>query len=310
MKTHSTRRRGGFTLIELLVAMAITTIIVTVLVSITGIATDTWTRARSETRASRQAKTFIDTLAKDFESLVSRSGNDFEWLVAKEGSVSGAGSIRIARSSGSSPAAPELTFFTAATDRYLGEIGGASDQGGDVSCVGYRLVYQDPIGEGGSSDNTETFVVYRNLVDPDETFQSLLATDDLESAYQSFESESDELENFVCENVFQFSVTFLVEVIPDAENDPIPRIARVPLGVDGDSGEFRLRGTGIDTDINISDYTQEMIEGGRLIGIEMSASVVSDAGLARIADTGTGLNEKDYARQTYHYSRVVEVPSL
>ena len=49
---HLTRRRG-FTLMELMVAMAITTIIVTVLVSITSIALDTWNRSRTELRASR-----------------------------------------------------------------------------------------------------------------------------------------------------------------------------------------------------------------------------------------------------------------
>jgi hypothetical protein len=38
--------------------------------------------------------------------------------------------------------------------------------------------------------------------------------------------------------------------------------------------------------------------------------VVSDAGIARIEATQDGLNEKDYARQVYHYSRIVEVPGL
>lgn len=81
MKTpFSPKRAKGFTLIELMVAMAITTVIVTVLVSITGIAIDTWQRGRAEIRASRQAKSMLDTMAKDFESLVSRRGNNFEWL--------------------------------------------------------------------------------------------------------------------------------------------------------------------------------------------------------------------------------------
>ena len=55
MKTpFSPKRAKGFTLIELMVAMAITTVIVTVLVSITGVALDTWQRGRAEIRASRQ----------------------------------------------------------------------------------------------------------------------------------------------------------------------------------------------------------------------------------------------------------------
>ncbi|MEI8038730.1 MAG: type II secretion system protein, partial [Verrucomicrobiota bacterium] len=55
----------GFTLIELLVAMVITTIIVSVLVSITSLAMDTWNRSRSELRAARQAKTMVDSMAND-----------------------------------------------------------------------------------------------------------------------------------------------------------------------------------------------------------------------------------------------------
>jgi uncharacterized protein (TIGR02599 family) len=78
--TSATRR--GFTLMELMVAMAITTIIVTVLVSITSIALDTWNRSRSELRASRQAKGMIDSMARDFEALVTRRGNTNEWLSA------------------------------------------------------------------------------------------------------------------------------------------------------------------------------------------------------------------------------------
>ena len=75
MKTQRTSpARRGFTLMELMVAMAITTIIVTVLVSITSLALDTWNRSRAELRASRQAKTMIDTMSRDFESLVVRRG--------------------------------------------------------------------------------------------------------------------------------------------------------------------------------------------------------------------------------------------
>ena len=74
--------KRGFTLMELMVAMAITTIIVTVLVSITSIAIDTWNRSRSELRAARQAKAMVDTMARDFESLVTRRGNENEWLSA------------------------------------------------------------------------------------------------------------------------------------------------------------------------------------------------------------------------------------
>ena len=137
MKTPFLKKRSrGFTLIELMVAMAITTVIVTVLVSITGVALDTWQRGRAEIRASRQAKSMLDTMAKDFESLVSRRGNNFEWLYSKVDTELPGPTANVSSN------AAELIFFTAATDRYFGEIGTDKDLGGDVSCVGYKLEYQ------------------------------------------------------------------------------------------------------------------------------------------------------------------------
>ena len=130
MKTHSQPSRKGFTLVELLVAMAITSIIVVVLISVTSMALDTWNRSRSELRAARQGKALIDTMARDFESMVVRSGNNFEWLYANV-------AIPATGPNGNlSPNASELIFFNGATDRYNGGVGTPTDLGGDVSCVG------------------------------------------------------------------------------------------------------------------------------------------------------------------------------
>ena len=103
------KTRAGFTLLELLVAMVVTTIIVTILVSITSIAIDVWNRSRAELRASRQAKAMVDSLARDFESLVVRSGNAFEWLVVNTETPDSGPDI---------PSAAKMVFFTAATDRW------------------------------------------------------------------------------------------------------------------------------------------------------------------------------------------------
>jgi len=312
MKTPNfPRRRRGFTLIELMVAMGITAIIVTVLVSITGVATDTWTRSRSAVRAARQAKVMLDTMAKDLESFVSRRGQSAEWLVAEIDDQ--ANLPKVARD-GNAPEVASMTFFTAATDRYFGQVGTADDKGGDVSCVSYRMRYQDPIQSGGSSDRTKTFVLYRLLVNPDETFQSLLGEEDLKNKFSGFVNEVTEEENFVCENVTQFTVTFLVEVTRSGGEGGGNTVetARVTLGSDNSGDEFSLSGTGIDTDISADGFSVDEIKGGRLTGVELSISVISDAGLVRInsGGGGGGLNEKDYARQVFHYSRTVELPGM
>ena len=147
-KPRIPQSKRGFTLMELMVAMAITTIIVTVLVSITSIAMDTWNRSRAELRAARQAKSMVDTMARDFEALITRRGNDFEWLSAESPTRTIGNKLESTNSS-------DLIFFSGSTERYNGDIGGTKDLGGDVSCIGYRLIYDDPIDPNSKFD---TFV--------------------------------------------------------------------------------------------------------------------------------------------------------
>lgn len=309
MKTlASQKRKSGFTLIELMVSMGITAIIITVLVTITGVATDTWTRSRSQLRASRQAKVLIDTMAKDFESLVSRRGSDMEWVYVAMDPDADLPQVVKSGSGNSNVAA--FTFFTAATDRYNGQIGQATDAGGDVSCVAYRMRFQDPISGGTGDKDTSTYVVYRKLINPDETFEKLLGEEDLDTAFSSFENEVDEEENFICENVHQITATFLVEVTRDGGSGGTPTVetARVVLESSSSSGEFRLTGGGIEVEsAELGDFTEDEIAAGRLTGVELSVSVLSDAGMIR-RNAASGLTDKDYARQSYHYSRVVDVP--
>ena len=305
-------RRRGFTLIELLVPMAITTVIVAVLVSITGVALDTWQRGRAEIRASRQAKSMLDTMAKDFESLVSRRGNNFEWLYSKvESDLPGP-------SANQSSNAAELVFFTAATDRYEGDIGGNKDLGGDVSCVGYQLKWQDPV-EGEEDDKSATFVLYRLLVNPDETFKDLLGKEDLEQAFSAKASKVKEVENFVCENVYQFTLTYQIEVTKAASGSGSAQTfpVRVTLGESGAGKELKLRGNGIETP-NLStgsitpQVTADELKAGRLIGVEIGITVLSDAAVIRLNNSNLSqeVREKILAQESFQYSRTVELPGM
>lgn len=301
------KRAKGFTLIELMVAMGITAIIITVLVSITGVATDTWTRSRDEIRASRQAKVMLDTMARDLESLVVRRGNDFEWLHAK---LESGNLPPVSSGGGNSSETIGLTFLTAATDRYLGQVGeDFPDNAGDVSCASYRLRYQDPI-EGGTDDRTSTFVLYRLLVNPDEAFVDLLGQPDLDGAFDKYEGSIDDQENFICENVHQFSMAFHVEVTRTASDGSTEvKTARIVLGSASRSGDFRVTGRGIQTTLDAGGFEPEEIQAGRLKAVEISMSVLSDGGIARM-NARDGLDEKDYARNAYHYTRMIELPGM
>ncbi|MCP5543344.1 MAG: prepilin-type N-terminal cleavage/methylation domain-containing protein [Akkermansiaceae bacterium] len=312
MKTHrKNQSRAGFTLMELMVAMAITTIIVTVLVSITSIATDTWNRSRAELRAMRQGKAMVESMARDFEALVVRKGNEFEWLSAETPQSMPGGSGGNLESSN----ACDLIFFTAATDRYEGKIGTSTDKGGDVSCVAYKLEYRDPIDAGGSSGSDfDTFVLNRLLVDPDKTFEDLLGQTDLKNAFNSYDSEIEEPENFVCENVYQFSVVFHIEVTENSGNGATVKNVPIVIGESGGSQvskSLRILGNGIESDASGS-VTDEELAGGRLVAVEISLTVVSDFGIDQIRRRKfSGTQQSEFlAQNSYQYTKLIQVPGL
>lgn len=298
---------------ELMVAMAITTIIVTVLVSITSIALDTWNRSRAELRASRQAKSMIDTMTRDFESLVTRKGNTNEWLSAiVDPDLSELGdNIK-------SENASRLIFFTAATDRYNGNIGNATfDKGGDVSCVAYQLGYRDPIDLNGS---TKTFVLNRVLVDPIDTFKDLLGKSDstkpassLDNVFKSspYESKLDEPANFVCENIYQFSVTFHVQVT-DTTVSPAVQV-NVPVTIGPKNKSFSIQGTGVKTEQASGTYTLDQIAAGRVTAVEVSVTVISDFGIDQLRNRKITSPEKQaefLTKNSYEYTKLVQIPSM
>lgn len=298
LQTSAAKR--GFTLVELIVAMAITIIIVGVLVSVTSIATDTWNRSRSELRASRQAKSMVDAMVRDFEALVIRSGNANEWLSAiTEADLPGSAGM-------SSANASKLIFFTSATDRYNGQIGTTDDLGGDVSCVAYELDYKDPLVVGG--EDFETFVLNRLLVDPKETFEKLLGEEDLTTALDSSTVKIENPVNFVCENIYQFTVTFHVEVTDTTKTPAVASIVPVTLGKD--TKEFRIFGNKIDTDY--AGTSASLVPSGRVKAVDFSITVLSDMGIDQLRRrTFSGTQQTEFlAKHSYQYSKLVQLPSM
>jgi len=316
MKTLSSksRRKSGFTLIELMVAMTITTMIVTVLVSITAIALDTWTRSRSEVRANRQAKSMLDTMARDLEALVNRRGANTEWLSAITEPVEAKSAVPAIDSSSSS----SLIFYTSPTDRYNGEVSEEQKTIGDVSCVGYQLKYQDPIQTQGAKE-IPTFVLYRNLVDPDKTYDKLLSKSNrsattLRSMFQdAFGSETDDPNNFLCENIFQFTITLNVRVERSFARGA--STVNVPItlgGVNATATEFRLEAGNIITDFSArgTDVSDEELKGGALTSVEVSMTVLTDFAVdqMRVRSFKTPTEQSEFlTKNSYQYSKLVPV---
>ena len=313
MKLQNPVRRRGFTLMELMVAMAITTIIVTVLVSITSIALDTWNRSRSELRAARMGKMMIDFMARDLEALVVRRGNSNEWLSA----VVDPNLSKMGTASLKSTNAARLIFFTAATDRYNGNVGTTLDKGGDVSCAAYLLEYM--------AAQEKTFILSRLLVDPDETFSGGKKTTPLlgvateskpldgvftAAGYQP--KDITDAKNRACENVYQFSVAFHVQVTDTSVTPAVTKTVRVAMGPDG-AETFRILGSGIITDYSGPD--KDFVPSGRVVAAEIFATVLSDFGLQQIQPgRRTFLDDKakaDFlAKNSYSFSKLIQLPGM
>jgi prepilin-type N-terminal cleavage/methylation domain-containing protein len=319
------RSRKGFTLIELMVAMAIALIIMGMLIGITNVAMGTWQRGRAEVRASRQAKTMLDAMAKDLESMVVRSGNKFEWLYAAvEPTMPGTATDK-------STNAAEFIFFSAATDRYRGGAGTVADLGGDVCAVSYKLAYQDPLMGTSTNPSDSTFVFYRQLMDPKPTFDTMLGKLDLRTAFAGtpgnnrFETQAnagtnvvnDSRYSFVCENVYQYSITFRVDVTTTVGTTTTTKPVRVTLGNSSSAKFLRVYGNRLDTDAAVTGGTMTAtnaeLKTGRVTGVEVSITVLSDSGLAQLKTrtfADDAAKAKFLAQNTFEFSKSVDVPGL
>lgn len=301
---------------ELMVAMAITSIIVTVLVSVTSVALETWNRSRAELRASHMGKMAIDYIARDLEAFVVRSGNNNDWCQATlDPELSTHGDSLVSSN------ASRLMFFTGATDRYDGNAGDPSfDKGGDVSCVAYLMRFRDPVNSKSSGSKFKTYVLNRKLVDPNATFTQLLgATNSLNPAsyldplFTGFYSAAtiSNKPNFLCENIYQFTLTFHVQASDTTDPTRPAVLTNIPVRIGAGSGDvksFRVTGTGI-----VTDPVNAQVAAGRLRAVEISVTVISDFGIDQISKRKFANDSKKaefLAKNSYQYTKVVQVPGV
>ena len=303
---HSSAKAKGFTLLELMVAMSVTVILLGMVTFMTGVSMDGYKGSRDKVVAGRQAKEALDAITKDFEAMVARAdGSDNMWLYAE---VEPNLSTALGGPAGKTITnAPRLIFFTGAPDRYDGDIGGTNDNGGDVSAVAYRLAYRDQI--SGTAANAvgafPSFTLYRHLVDPDATFTHLLGQVNLTApvapAVNQFTDALDfTAENVLAENIYELTVTFLVQ----RSNG----VKRFTIGQNTGTQQYHslvIKGNGILS--KADSASTEVAEAGQLVGVEIGMTVLSERGLVMTEKGGMTRQDiiKDYG---IHYTHTVNVP--
>jgi prepilin-type N-terminal cleavage/methylation domain-containing protein len=304
--SFTSAKAKGFTLLELLVAMSVTLLLLGMVTYMTGVSMDGYKGSRDKVVAGRQAKEALDAITKDFEAMVARAdGSDNMWLYAE---VEPNLSTALGGPAGKTITnAPRLIFFTGAPDRYDGDIGGTDDNGGDVSAVGYRLAYRDQIsGTAATAVGAfPSFTLYRHIVDPDATFTHLLGQVNLTApvapAVSQFTDALDfTAENVLAENIYELTVTFLVQRASG--------VKRFTIGQNTGTQQYHslvIKGNGIFS--KADSGSTEVAEDGQLVGVEISMTVLSERGLVMTEKGGMTREDiiKDYG---IHYTHTVNVP--
>lgn len=319
------RLRRGFTLVELITAMAITSILVLLIMQLTKQSVALWKVIQQDTSSASAARIALQTMSRDLESFQVRTGaNETQWLYAE---VDGA--MRGMPKGLSIPKSARLIFFTCAPDRnpaigaessardsYRDVLANDLDTQGDVSAVGYRLMYRDQVlnlpNRNGDRTIFPLFSLYRQVLTPRETFDYMLGRNDLKDAYTRYESTEEK--NFLCENIVELSLIIHVEYADEnassSSNDRIlyQSISIPILASSARQGQQRFR---LYSNRALSQ-SREM-QNARIVSAEMAITVLTEEGVALIEQVRLGQRrapklEEFFSRYTHSFSRTVSLP--
>lgn len=322
---HPVRRRG-FTLIELMVALAVTALLVFGIMQMTIQGLDLWGKVREDVSTTTSSRFALETISHDLESFQMRAGsNKYQWLEAEADKqrIKGPRGMQIPRS-------VQCVFFACAPDRnpavssdvrlrrnYRNARSQNEDTLGDVSAVGYRLMYRDEIlnlsgSDAGTGEGAfPLFSLYRQVVSPHDTYQDLLGTEDLGSAYKKY-SVRDE-DHFLCANVLEMNMIFTIQYASSKADAKSGFVSydTVTVPVISTRGEGDVQRVGI--------YGDRVVAGGktyrnaRIVSANISITVLTEEGVQLVEQIRRGRRRApdpaDFiARYTRSFSRVVTVP--
>ena len=314
----------GFTLIELMTAMAITGMLVVVIMQLTNQSIDLWRAVSEDVSTSSRSRVALQTISRDFESFQMRGyDNKYQWLFAKADS-----SMDNVPKGLQVPRSAQCVFFACAPDRNPSVSSSTSlrknyrearahnrETQGDVSAIGYRLMFRDQIlnlpGTDGESKGVyPLFSLYRQVVQPRSTFEQLLGKSNLEAAYSRFEQ--DDEKNFLCENIMELNITFNIRYVKgDADVDK-GTVAYESVSVPVVASHKRTN--------KIAVYGDRIEAGGstyenaRIDSAMISITVLTEEGVAMVEQIRQGRRRPPkkiadfFEKYTRSYSRLVSLP--
>lgn len=314
----------GFTLIELMTAMAITGMLVVVIMQLTNQSIDLWRAVSEDVSTSSRSRVALQTISRDFESFQMRGyDNKYQWLFAKADS-----SMDNVPKGLQVPRSAQCVFFACAPDRNPSVSSSTSlrknyrearahnrETQGDVSAIGYRLMFRDQIlnlpGTDGESKGVyPLFSLYRQVVQPRSTFEQLLGKSNLEAAYSRFEQ--DDEKNFLCENIMELNITFNIRYVKgDADVDK-GTVAYESVSVPVVASHKRTNKVAVYGDrIEAGGSTYE---NARIDSAMISITVLTEEGVAMVEQIRQGRRRPPkkiadfFEKYTRSYSRLVSLP--
>lgn len=328
MKIGKTILRRGFTLVELITAMAITSMLVLVIMQLTNQGVDLWKGVREDVSTSTRSRVALQVMSHDLESIQMRAGdNNYEWMYALADEE-----VKGLPKGMSIPRSAQCVFFACAPDRnpsvsssdslrnnYRDARAHNRETQGDVSAIGYRLMYRDQIRNLPGTDKADAgtyplFSLYRQVVSPRETYERLMGTDNLPHAYASFGK--DDEKNFLCENILEMNLNLTVRYPSrnaDKKSNGTPKYEEISVPIIGSGNK-----NGKDNKVNV--YGDRIEVGGkrydnaRIVAANISITVVTEEGMAIINQVRNGRRrapkaEKFFPRYTRSFARMVNVPT-
>jgi len=257
-QTNSAHRRSAFTLVEIMVAAAITIIMIGLVVQITGEVLKLWNRSMGKLSANAEARIAMELLTSDLETAVFIN-NGQQWMrVEQEANV---GTPTVGQTVG-------LKLFAPAQDR--------REEPGNICAIAYILAEAPAY----TNARVNTFVLFRNLENPGDTFEDLLGST-VDGPQQElnggFWDQTVDPNNYLAGNIVDFKIYI--------------------YGVDASGDEIILNDTNADGEID-EDYifggTDSSDETPHFA--EILLTVVSDEGLDILTLTslsGTGFDDEE-----------------